>query len=69
RLPALYAANRNHYLRRNDGYVYRSYAQIFALHFLHAKDPVPHPLMQADPAYSIRRNAGVGPELSKNGTP
>lgn len=45
RLPALYAANRDHYLRRNDGYRYRSYADIFRAHLLRAKDPVPHPLM------------------------
>jgi fatty acid desaturase len=45
RLPALYAQNRDHYLRRNDGYAYRSYAEIFRAHFLRAKDPVPHPLM------------------------
>lgn len=42
-LPALYAANREHYLRRNDGYVYRSYAEIFRKYLLRAKDPVPHP--------------------------
>jgi fatty acid desaturase len=44
RLPALYAANRAHYLRRNDGYVYRSYAQIFRQYLFRAKDPVPHPI-------------------------
>ena len=44
RLPALYAARRAHYLRRNDGYVYRSYAEVFARYLLRAKDPVPHPL-------------------------
>ena len=44
RLPALYRARRARYLRRNEGYVYRSYAQVFARHFLRAKDPVPHPL-------------------------
>lgn len=49
RLPATYAANRDHYLRRNDGYVYHSYAQVFARYFLRAKDPVPHPLMPATP--------------------
>ena len=69
RLPALYAANRSHYLRRNDGYAYRSYAQIIARHLLRAKDPVPHPLMQVDPVYAMRRNVGDTPELSKNGTP
>lgn len=47
RLPALYGANRDHYLRRNDGYRYRSYAEVFARYFLRAKDPVPHPLMPA----------------------
>lgn len=47
RLPATYAASRDHYLRRNDGYVYRSYADIFARYLLRAKDPVPHPLMPA----------------------
>jgi fatty acid desaturase len=45
RLPALYAANRDHYLRRNDGYIYRSYLDIFRAHLFRAKDPVPHPLM------------------------
>lgn len=45
RLPALYAANRAHYQRRNEGYVYRSYWQVFRAHILRAKDPVPHPLM------------------------
>ena len=44
RLPELYAARRDHYLRRNDGYVYRSYAEIFRAHFWRAKDPVTHPL-------------------------
>lgn len=45
RLPALYAANRDHYIRRNDGYVYRNYLEIFRAHLFRAKDPVPHPLM------------------------
>lgn len=44
RLPALYRARRDHYLARNDGYRYRSYAQVFRAYFLRAKDPVPHPL-------------------------
>jgi len=43
-LPAMYAANRAHYLRRNDGYVFTSYAQVFRQHFWRAKDPVAHPL-------------------------
>ncbi|MFZ5962920.1 fatty acid desaturase [Thalassococcus sp. BH17M4-6] len=44
RLPALYFGNRDRYLSRNDGYLYRSYAQVFARHFWRAKDPVAHPL-------------------------
>jgi fatty acid desaturase len=44
RLPAAYRANREHYQRRNDHYVYGSYAEIFGRHLLKAKDPVPHPL-------------------------
>ncbi len=44
RLPALYAAKRDHYLRCNQTYVYKSYAEVFRRYFLHAKDPVPHPV-------------------------
>jgi fatty acid desaturase len=44
KLPALYRARADHYLARNDGYHYTSYAEVFRRHFLRAKDPVPHPL-------------------------
>jgi len=47
RLPGEYARRRDEFLRRNDGYRYRSYAEVFRRHFLRRKDPVPHPL---DPA-------------------
>lgn len=43
-LPGMWARNRETYLARNDGYYYRSYAEIFRKHFWRAKDPVPHPL-------------------------
>jgi len=43
RLPGLYAANRDRYLARNEGYTFRSYADVFRRYFLRAKDPVPHP--------------------------
>jgi fatty acid desaturase len=43
RLPGLYAANRERYLARNEGYAFRSYAEVFRRFFLRAKDPVPHP--------------------------
>ena len=44
RLPALYSEGRERYQDCNEGYVYRSYWQIFRQYFLSAKDPVPHPL-------------------------
>ncbi|WP_425098045.1 fatty acid desaturase [Tropicibacter sp. S64] len=44
RLPVLYRKNRARYLSRNEGYRYRSYAEIFRRYFWRAKDPVPHPL-------------------------
>jgi fatty acid desaturase len=52
RLPALYRARKDHYLARNDGYRYASYAEVFRSHFLTAKDPVPHPLWKPDPKAS-----------------
>lgn len=48
KLPALYFGNREHYLRRNDGYVYRSYVEIFRQFLFRAKDPVPHPIFPID---------------------
>lgn len=44
RLPALYAARREEWRRRNLGYRYDSYGQILRRHLLRRKDPVPHPL-------------------------
>ena len=44
RLPDLYRTHAEHYRRRNGGYVYRSYAEVFRRYFLSRKDPVPHPL-------------------------
>lgn len=43
-LPRLYAANPDRYLDRNEGYRYRSYAEVFARYLFKAKDTVPHPL-------------------------
>ena len=44
RLPALYAARKAHFLRRNDAYVYANYMEIFRRYLFRAKDPVPHPV-------------------------
>lgn len=66
RLPALYFGNRDHYLRRNDGYRYRSYIDIFRQHLFRAKDPVPHPVFPvdkggavSDQAAELRGGAGI----------
>lgn len=52
-LPGLYRSDRARYLAVNDGYVYRSYGQVFARYFLTRKDPVAHPLM-APPKAQVR---------------
>ena len=44
RLPQLYAQNRDHYLRRNEGYRYAGYAEVFRRYLMRRKDPVPHPV-------------------------
>ena len=44
RLWALYQSQKARFTARNDGYVYRSYAEIFRLYFLRRKDEVAHPL-------------------------
>ncbi|MEO1238368.1 MAG: fatty acid desaturase [Pseudomonadota bacterium] len=59
-LPALYRANRARYLAVNDGYVYRSYGEVFARYLLTGKDPVAHPLMDAPDAQSEKCDAVFG---------
>jgi fatty acid desaturase len=53
RLPAEYARRRDEFLRRNGGYRYRSYGEVFRLHLLRRKDPVAHPIWTA-PAQGAR---------------
>jgi fatty acid desaturase len=53
KLPALYFGNRAHYLRRNDGYQYRSYAEIFRQFLFRAKDPVPHPIWPVEKGAAV----------------
>ena len=47
RLPGEYARRRDAFLRRNGGYRYRSYAEVFRLYLLRRKDPVAHPIWTA----------------------
>lgn len=44
RLPQLYFSNRARYLACNDGYMFRSYAEVFRRYLFRAKDTVAHPL-------------------------
>jgi len=44
RMRRLYRADKEYYQTLNDGYVFRSYGEVFRRYFLRAKDPVPHPL-------------------------
>lgn len=43
KLPALYRARASEYQKRNQGYCYRSYGQVFRSHLLRPKEPVAHP--------------------------
>jgi fatty acid desaturase len=43
-LPGLYRAEKEKFMQRNRGYIYKSYRQLFAQYFLRSKEPVPHPL-------------------------
>lgn len=43
-LPRMYARGKDRYVACNEGYVFRSYGELFRRHFWRAKDPVAHPL-------------------------
>ena len=45
RIPGFYRRHRANFIRRNNGYVYRSYGEIFRLYFLRPKEPVAHPFV------------------------
>lgn len=45
RIPGFYRHHRDAFIRRNGGYVYRSYGEVFRRHFLRPKEPVPHPFV------------------------
>lgn len=57
-LPRLYAEKTEHYQRRNEAYVYRSYAQIIRAYLFRAKDPVPHPVWPMTKAVSEPTEGG-----------
>ena len=43
-LPGFYQAQKGKFTLGNQGYIYKGYRQLFARHFFHCKEPVPHPL-------------------------
>ncbi len=47
-LPNLFDENREKYLKRNEGYLYKNYFEIFRKYSFFRKDPVPHPLWEKD---------------------
>lgn len=59
RLPSFYKSHRAHFLARNGGYYYRSYAEIFLRYLLWAKDPVPHHLWHSQNASHDADRSGV----------
>jgi fatty acid desaturase len=48
-LPAFYIAQKDEFMRRNHGYVYKNYGQLFRQYFFQRKEPVAHPLWPRDP--------------------
>lgn len=55
RLPGVFRARRAEFLRRNGGYCYSTYAEVFRLYLFRRKDPVAHPLM-------LGQAADIGPQ-------
>lgn len=45
RIPGFYRRHRANFIRRNNGYVYRSYGEIFRKYLFKAKEPVAHPFV------------------------
>jgi fatty acid desaturase len=61
RLPALYRRQRASFLKRNGGYRFPSYAALFRRYLVRAKDPVAHPLANAEaPADPVARQGPAG---------
>jgi len=44
KLPSVYRARRDRYLRQNRGYLYRNYADVFRRHLFRSKDAPAHPI-------------------------
>jgi fatty acid desaturase len=65
RLPGLYFADTDRYLRRNRGYRYAGYGEILRRHLLRAKDPVPHPLWPAPESAGAEESDPVRPAVAR----
>lgn len=62
RLPALYAARRDHFRAANQGYWYPDYGTLFRAHALRAKEPLAHPALRLEPA--VDGTASAAPSQS-----
>ena len=60
RLQACYNSRRPEFLQRNEGYAYRSYAQVARLFLTRAKDPVPHTLWPQIPVEPPAQSLPIG---------
>ncbi len=67
KLPALFRRRREDFIRRNGGYCYTSYLEVFRRYLFSRKDPVAHPLMTGNE--DAVETAGPHPEETKTGTP
>jgi fatty acid desaturase len=68
-LPGVYAAGREAFLKRNDGYAYTSYAQVFKHYFLHTKEPLAHPFYSASTGLDSRSVACDEAEWNSGSSP
>lgn len=60
RLPAVYAGRKAHYLKRNGGYHFRSYGEVFRRYLWQAKDTVPHPIWPVQKSPPLDEGCGQG---------
>ncbi|NJM84321.1 MAG: fatty acid desaturase [Tabrizicola sp.] len=72
RLPALYFANREGWLQRNEAYVYKDYTEILRAHLFRPKDPVAHPIWPmpnaAGPSEDAVKGGNVGAVVEERHT-
>jgi len=56
-LPAMFKSSRQDWVRRNQGYVFRNYSQLFSAYAIRPKEEVAHPVLQTEPQEHLERVA------------